>query len=304
MAITRKKLAARPDPRGRAMALSASGKGKPAPKKPGEKPAAKPAAKAVVKPALKSSATAAKVPAAKGAKPAPVLNKGALAAKAMAAARAAAKAEAEAQRPRKLVPATANAIRPGASKQAPAKGKAPPRPPAEVRPLGVLPPEAMAKAKPAPAVPRMAPPPRPAPPPARLTAPVRGGLKGDDRLDDADRFFTGLLNRSPSVEAYKTLGRLGHATVLGLQNHPRESNQAFQQLLEESRRKRNPPDRLVFLLNRPELLAEIGRALSYNKANAGPGAPFPEELENLRLPPKWAAPQPGSLGRAGRGKGA
>jgi len=127
---------------------------------------------------------------------------------------------------------------------------------------------------------------------------------GHDRLDDADRFFTGLLNRSPSVEAYKTLGRLGHATVLGLQNHPRESNQAFQQLLEESRRKRNPPDRLVFLLNRPELLAEIGRALSYNKANAGPGAPFPEELENLRLPPKWAAPQPGSLGRAGRGKGA
>src|SRR5207302_4647639 len=57
---------------------------------------------------------------------------------------------------------------------------------------------------------------------------------GHDRLDDADRFFTGLLSRSPSVEAYKTLGRLGHATVLGLQNHPRESNQAFQQLLEES----------------------------------------------------------------------
>jgi len=220
MAITRKKLAARPDPRGRAMALSASGKGKPAPKKPGEKPAAKPAAKAVVKPALKSSATAAKVPAAKGAKPAPVLNKGALAAKAMAAARAAAKAEAEAQRPRKLVPATANAIRPGASKQAPAKGKAPPRPPAEVRPLGVLPPEAMAKAKPAPAAPRMAPPPRPAPPPARLTAPARGGPKGDDRLDDGDmqHFEKRLLE-----ERARIMREMGHIESTILKVNPRDS---------------------------------------------------------------------------------
>src|SRR5882672_7284984 len=149
MAIVRKKLAAKPVSRPQsALALKASGKGKPAPKKPAVKPASKPAAKPVVKPAIKAGVK----PAPKGP---PVLNKGAAAAKALAEARAAAaaKAIADAKRPPKLVPATANAIRPGAAKALPAKGKASQKPPAEVRPLGVLPPEAMAKPKPAPEAP-------------------------------------------------------------------------------------------------------------------------------------------------------
>src|SRR6516162_5434081 len=213
MAIIRKKLLAKPTPPGpKAMGLNPAGKGKPAPKKPAEKTAAN---KNVVKPAGKTAAkpSPAKSPAAKAAatpKAPPILNKGALAAKEAAAKRAAEaakiaaeKAEAEAKRPRKLVPATANAIRPGASKQTTAKGKSPQRPPAEVRPLGVLPPESMAKAKvPVPGMRPGAPIARPLTPsrpatPARTgdalgqlakagAAPTGRPLKGDERLSETD----------------------------------------------------------------------------------------------------------------------
>src|SRR6185369_15489390 len=134
MAIIRKKLLAKPAPPagdpprtvGR-LGMNPAGKGKPAPKKPAEKAPA--ATKSTVKPAGKPVAkpSAAKAPA-KAPQPnvPPVLNKGALAAKEAAAKRqaeaariAAEKAEAEAKRPRKLVPATANAIRPGAAKAPP-----------------------------------------------------------------------------------------------------------------------------------------------------------------------------------------
>src|SRR5215472_9507495 len=122
MAIIRRKLLAKPAPGPKTMGMNPAGKGKPAPKKPAEKAAAtkntvKPAAKPVAKPAT-AKAPAKTVPP----KVPAVLNKGALAAKEAAAKRqaeiariAAEKAEAEAKRPRKLVPATANAIRPGAA---------------------------------------------------------------------------------------------------------------------------------------------------------------------------------------------
>jgi len=223
MAMIRKKLATKPGLPARAMALSSPGKGKPAGKKPGEKPAAKPAPKTVVKssakPLAKPAAPAApKAP--KAPKSPPPLNKGALAAKAMAEARAAAKAAEEAKRPRRLVPATANAIRPGSSRQSPAKGKAAPKPPAEVRPLGVLPPESMARPKPAPALPRVAPPARPVPPPSRSATPVRGAARGDDRLTDADmQHFEQLL-----LEHRARITReMGHIETTILKVNPRDS---------------------------------------------------------------------------------
>src|SRR5213075_985394 len=226
----------------KALAASPAGKGKPAPKKPGAAPSAaapKPAGKIAIKPASKPAANPAAKPAvavkpaqpkppkpakpAKVPKPPPILNKGALAAKDAAARRvaeaakvAAEKAEAEAKLPRKLVPATANAIRPGAAKLPPPKGKAAQRPPAEVRPLGVLPPESMAKARPP-----IAPGTRPNPP----LAPVRPqsmnvrpgdstglhakasagqaarGARGDERVSDADlkHFETRLLEERARI---------------------------------------------------------------------------------------------------------
>ena len=251
MAIIRKKLLAKAPgagdpPRVAArMGLNPAGKGKPAPKKPAEKAAV---AKNVIKPAAKPAPkpAAAKAPAAKPApKAPPVLNKGAQAAKEAAAKRqaeiariAAEKAEAEAKRPRKLVPATANAIRPGAAKLPPAKGKSTPRPPAEVRPLGVLPPESMAKAKSTapvfrPNAPMTRPPAptRPNPlnvrpgdspgPPTKASAgsPARGA-KGDDRLSDADlkHFETRLLE-----ERARIMREMGHIENTILKVNPRDS---------------------------------------------------------------------------------
>ena len=240
MAIIRKKLLAKPAPGPKTMGMNPAGKGKPAPKKPAEKAAA---AKNAVKPAGKPAAkpAAGKAPAAKPQpKSPPVLNKGALAAKEAAAKRqaeaaklAAEKAEAYAKRPRKLVPATANAIRPGAAKPAPAKGKAPQRPPAEVRPLGVLPPESMAKTKsPAPGfrpsvpVTRPLAPARPSPgdslgPPHKASAglPARTA-KGDERLSDADlkHFETRLLE-----ERARIMREMGHIENTILKVNPRDS---------------------------------------------------------------------------------
>jgi RNA polymerase-binding transcription factor DksA len=251
MAIIRKKLLAKPahgaaEPvRGTArMGLSAAGKGKPAPKKPADKPAAKTVIKPAAKPVAKLPLTKPAAPKAPKAPPVPkvppVLNKGALAAKAAAAARAVAaakvaaeKAEAEAKRPRKLVPATANAIRPGAAKQPPAKGKSAPRPPAEVRPLGVLPPESMAKAKPpvvGPPRPNL-PPSRPAPTTVRpgdplgnatrasAGQPVRAA-KGDERLSESDlkHFETRLLE-----ERSRIMREMGHIENTILKVNPRDS---------------------------------------------------------------------------------
>ena len=241
MAIIRKKLLAKPAPGPKAMGMNPAGKGKPAPKKPAEKAAAtkntvKPTGKPVAKPAT-AKAPGAKQPAQP--KVPPTLNKGALAAKEAAAKRqaeaarvAAEKAEAEAKRPRKLVPATANAIRPGAAKAAVTKGKSQPRPPAEVRPLGVLPPESMAKAKaPAPPgtrpgapIPRPLAPARPSPgdalgPPHKASAgpPVR---KGDERLSDTDlkHFETRLLE-----ERARIMREMGHIENTILKVNARDS---------------------------------------------------------------------------------
>ncbi len=239
MAITRKKptgparrAGAPSAPHARAMVAQA-GKGKP----PAKKPAAKPAgsarragaapAKTVVKPvapASRAPAPAAAKPPAKtkpaakakpAAKGAPALNKGAAAAKALAEKRAAERAAA-AKRVPKLVPATPNAVRPGVSRAAPGKGKAMPRPAPEVRPLGVLPPEAMARSGPAPVQSRVVIPQKTAS--AAAAAPRTG--RGDDRLteDDLRHFEQRLLE-----ERARIMREMGHFEDTLLKVNPRDS---------------------------------------------------------------------------------
>src|SRR5262245_57840696 len=229
-------------PHGKPSALMAGGKGKPpaparrpgtAPAKPAAKPAARPEtrpdakpAKAPMKPMAKTGAKPTAKPAAKPAtKPAPpkapaALNKGAAAAKALAEKKAAERAEAAAKRAPKLVPATANAVRPGAAKAPPAKGKSAPKPPAEVRPLGVLPPESMAKTKPAPTTSRVVIPPKPPTAPARPPAPAKPGPKGEERLNDDDlKYFENRLLE----ERARIMGEMGHLESTILKVNPRDS---------------------------------------------------------------------------------
>jgi len=119
------------------------------------------------------------------------------------------------------------------------------------------------------------------------------------RLDDADRFFNGLRD-NPKVEAYRTLGLLGRAIVLGLQSKPLESNKAFLELLGEKRRLARQLAGLPALLAQPKVREQISLALEYNKTNATRQNPFPQELEELRLAPKAPlAPRRGGPGKTG-----
>jgi predicted Ser/Thr protein kinase len=106
-----------------------------------------------------------------------------------------------------------------------------------------------------------------------------------NRLTDADQFFTSLMKNSAKIEAYRTLGRLGHAIVLAKQDRPVESNRAFLDVLRDKSPQGRPPDRLPFLLNQPEWRSYIGRALDQNQANA-PGQALPTELKAIRDPPQ------------------
>jgi serine/threonine-protein kinase len=105
----------------------------------------------------------------------------------------------------------------------------------------------------------------------------------EDRLEEADQFFTSLIKNPAKVPAYRNLGRVGHAIVLARQDHAAESNRLFLELLGDKPRPGAEP--LRFLLNQPQLRYEIARALEYNKANLR-DQPLPPRLEALRLPPR------------------
>jgi hypothetical protein len=100
----------------------------------------------------------------------------------------------------------------------------------------------------------------------------------ENRLKEADEFFTKLGDNSTKVPAYRTLGRLGHAIVLARQDRAAESIKLFQELMTD----KPVPQQIQFFLNQPELRYEIARALEHNKANRGG---LPPELERFREPP-------------------
>ncbi len=107
------------------------------------------------------------------------------------------------------------------------------------------------------------------------------------RLDDADRFFAELVNNQYRVRQYELLGRVGQAIVLGLRSRPKESNQIFQDLLDEKRAGALPLARTPELFNNPDLRLWIAKALEYNTANLEKqGVAFPDKLRMLRDPPR------------------
>jgi serine/threonine-protein kinase len=100
------------------------------------------------------------------------------------------------------------------------------------------------------------------------------------RLEEADALFMRLT--ASSVDDYSTLGKLGHAVVLGLLNKPSESNNAFLELLKDKRYLKNRPRQAWFFFGNPQLGQWTARALDYNFANAA--GEFPTELNPLRTP--------------------
>jgi hypothetical protein len=105
----------------------------------------------------------------------------------------------------------------------------------------------------------------------------------EDRLEEADQFFTSLVKNPAKAPAYRNLGRMGHAIVLARQDRAAESNRLLLELLGDKPRPGAEP--LRFLLNQPQLRYEIARALEYNKANLR-DQPLPPRLEALRIPPR------------------
>jgi serine/threonine-protein kinase len=124
---------------------------------------------------------------------------------------------------------------------------------------------------------------------------------GQWRLDEAYELFE-RYSSSP-VEQYSTFGRLGRATVLGLQNRPVESNALFLEVVSDPRRQKQPRQALS-VADSPQFAQWVARALEFNVANAP--AEFPDQLKPLRSPPPAhpAGPgqRPGSGKTAGKGK--
>ena len=248
MARSHKNLVAKSAGKSKAVQTKSSSKAKPAAKKPAAKPAkpaaktivapvakvtTKPVAKTPVKPTAKASTKVAVKPAAKSTakptgkptgkpagKPAPkappVLNAGAARAKALAEARAeAARIEAEKKRVPKLVRATPEALRERlAPKLTPGGKPVKVKPAPEVRPLGVLPQESIAKVKSSggrviiPMTPRVE------------AAPAAPAAKSEERLSKADlRYFEDRLLK----ERRRIMGEMGHLESTILKVNPRDS---------------------------------------------------------------------------------
>jgi serine/threonine-protein kinase len=115
------------------------------------------------------------------------------------------------------------------------------------------------------------------------------------RLDDADRFFAGLIDNRYQVKEYAILGKLGHAMVLAFKNETSASVDQLIQLLSET----DPPQGRTFnAINRNTNFIQLFvKALDYDAVNCEAlKIPFPSKLEALRkarpLPAKRAQPGP------------
>jgi hypothetical protein len=115
------------------------------------------------------------------------------------------------------------------------------------------------------------------------------------RFADADRFFGDLVSAAESNKAYASIGRLGHAMVLGFQDQATESVRAFLEVVHDME---TGLGRIRQLVNRnPRFLQMMARALDHDAINyAAAYVTFPPVLEELRKP----QPLPGPAAAANR----
>jgi serine/threonine-protein kinase len=107
------------------------------------------------------------------------------------------------------------------------------------------------------------------------------------RWDDADQLFKKLMTNPGQVTEYAYLGRMGHAIVLGLQSHYKESNELFLEVQKERGFDQPPgrtakPEPAVHPIRNPKLRQWVAEALEYNYKNDVKS--FPKALEPWRKP--------------------
>ncbi len=101
------------------------------------------------------------------------------------------------------------------------------------------------------------------------------------RLDDAERFFQGLLANSADVPAYQTLGEIGRGIVLARRDRPKESYAAF-------RKARTHPQYLTIMLrNFPRLAERMAEALHRDVDNHEPAPPELKTYLEFPPGPRW-----------------
>jgi hypothetical protein len=100
------------------------------------------------------------------------------------------------------------------------------------------------------------------------------------RLDEADQLFCRFAGNQ-DVKPYHSLGLLGHAIVLGLENQAEKSNKAFLEVLSGGQAAEK--QQAMLIRQNARLRAWVARALDYNAANL-PAGQLPPALDHLRDP--------------------
>jgi eukaryotic-like serine/threonine-protein kinase len=104
------------------------------------------------------------------------------------------------------------------------------------------------------------------------------------RWDEADQHFKSLISNPGNVAEYTYLGKIGHAIVLGLQSHGKESNTLFLEV-QQLRGIDQPSGKASagHPIRNPKLRQWVAEALEYNYKNDS--GSFPAKLDPWRKPP-------------------
>jgi len=117
----------------------------------------------------------------------------------------------------------------------------------------------------------------------------------DRRLNEAERFFSGLVTNRYRVHQYEVLGRIGQAIVSAFRDQPGVSLQVFKELFGEPQAKKDRALKLRLVNQNPRLRRKIAEAMERNVANE---PSVPAELRELCRPLPLRLPQPGGKGGA------
>ncbi|HZU37949.1 MAG TPA: protein kinase [Gemmataceae bacterium] len=114
------------------------------------------------------------------------------------------------------------------------------------------------------------------------------------RLNEAEKYFTGLAKDATSVPAYRLLGRMGQAMVLAYQDRAQESVKLLKELFGGGRLNGVRKWEMAVANRSPQFRRQLAEAMRRNAANL---PSYPSELRRLlEVGPLWLPP----AGKAGQ----